>query len=87
MRHRDLAHIQSKRRKQIKKPRLAIGDFVRIANPKTAFEKGYKPKWSDEIFSIDRVLRRKPVVYTIKDSENNIINANFYESELQKIIQ
>lgn len=58
---------------------------MRVAIPKVAFEKGYTPKWSDEVFSIDRVLRRKPVVYNIKDSSGTTINANFYEHELQKI--
>lgn len=80
-------YMQTKREKKMKKnvPKLAIGDFVRIANPKVTFEKGYTPKWSDEIFSIDRVLRRNPVVYNIRDSEGVTINANFYEKELQKI--
>lgn len=78
-------HMQKKRTKSIKKPKLGIGDFVRIANPKVTFEKGYTPKWSDEIFSIDRVLRRRPVVYNIKDSDGRTIDANFYENELQKI--
>lgn len=78
-------YMQKKRQKSKKKPKLSVGDYVRIANPKVTFEKGYKPKWCDEIFSIDRVLRRNPVVYNIKDSEGDAINANFYEYELQKI--
>lgn len=79
-------YMQKKREKSIKKkPKFDVGDFVRIANPKVTFEKGYKPKWSDEIFSIERVLRRTPVVYNIRDSDGTTINANFYEEELQKI--
>jgi Integrase core domain len=81
------SHMQKKREKSAKKKKakLAVGDYVRIANPKVTFEKGYTPKWSEEVFSIDRVLRRIPVVYNIKDSDGNTINANFYENELQKI--
>lgn len=41
--------------------------YVQKANPKDTFEKEYSPKWSDEIFSIDRVLHRNPVVYNIKE--------------------
>ena len=79
-------HIQKKHGvSKKKKPKLCVGDYVRIANPKATFEKGYTPKWSDEIFSIDRVLRRNPVVYNIKDSDGVTISANFYEPELQKI--
>lgn len=79
-------YMQKKRQKStVKIPKLAVGDFVRIANPKVTFEKGYTPKWSEEIFSIDRVLRRNPVVYNIRDSDGITIGANFYENELQKI--
>lgn len=80
------SHMQKKREKSTKKnPKLVVGDYVRIANPKLTFEKGYTPKWSDEVFSIGRVLRRNPVVYNIKDSDGATISANFYENELQKI--
>lgn len=78
-------YMQKKRRSEKKNPKLAAGDFARIANPKITFEKGYTPKWSEEIFSIDRVLRRSPVVYNIQDSDGAKINANFYENELQKV--
>lgn len=61
------------------------GVICKKKRKKTTFEKGYMPKWSDEIFSIERVLRRTPVVYNIKDCEGITINANFYENELQKI--
>lgn len=80
---------REKRHTKIKKPNICVGDLVRVSNPKTTFEKGYKPKWSDEVFSIVRVLNRTPVVYLsrIKDIEGNLIKANFYETELQKIVQ
>lgn len=77
--------MHNKREKTVRPPKLNVGDFVRIANPKQTFEKGYMPKWSDEIFSISRVLRRVPVVYNIKDCDDITINANFYEHELQKV--
>lgn len=64
---------------------LHVGDIVRVANPKSVFEKGYKPVWSTEKFSVVKVHRRKPVVYNIKDESGTAINGNFYESELQKI--
>lgn len=80
-------YMQRKRARSFsrKYPTLCVGDVVRVANPKTAFEKGYKPKWSSEKFSVVKVHRRQPVVYNIKDDNGNIINGNFYESELQKI--
>lgn len=66
-------------------PILQVDDIVRVSNPKTVFEKGYKPKWSTEKFSVVKVHRRNPVVYNIKDDTGSVIKGNFYESELQKI--
>ena len=37
------------------KPRLSVGDQVRILKEKTIFEKGYKQKWSKEIYKIYKV--------------------------------
>lgn len=34
------------------KPKFAIGDKVRITKKKTTFEKGYTPRWTEEIFTI-----------------------------------
>lgn len=80
-------YMQKKRGKLslVKCPTLKVGDIVRVSNPKTVFEKGYKPKWSTEKFSVVKVLRREPVVYNIKDDSGTIISGNFYESELQRI--
>lgn len=80
-------HVQKRREKTFsqKNPTLNVGDTVRVSNPKTVFEKGYKPRWSTEKFSVVKVLRRVPVVYIIKDENVNVINGNFYESELQRV--
>lgn len=80
-------HTQRKRGKLFiqSTPNLQVGDIVRVANPKTVFEKGYKPKWSAEKFSVVKVHPRSPVVYNIKDDTDSTIKGNFYESELQKI--
>lgn len=80
-------YMQRKREKTNTRnhPTLHVGDIVRVANPKTVFEKGFRPKWSFEKFSVSKVHRRDPVVYNIKDETGSIINGNFYESELQRI--
>jgi len=79
--------VQQKREKtfSLKPPKFRVGDIVRVSNPKTVFEKGYKPKWSTEKFLVVKVHRRQPVVYNIKDETGNIIKGNYYESELQKV--
>lgn len=80
-------YMQQKRERSLsrKQPTLHVGDVVRVSNPKTVFEKGYKPKWSIEKFSVVKVHRREPVVYNIKDESGSVIKGNFYECELQRI--
>ena len=68
------------------KPKFKVGDQVLIPKIKTAFSKGYLPKWSKEIFTIHAInTKYKPALYTLKDAKNAIIEGSFYEQELQKI--
>lgn len=74
-----------RRNRANKRCKYSIGDTVRVANPKTVFEKGYKPKWSDEVFTIDKIVYKQPIVYRLKDSSNIVIKGNFYECGIQKV--
>jgi hypothetical protein len=67
------------------KPKFSVGDKVRISRQKNIFEKGYVTNYSEEIFEIDKVLIRNPIVYEIKDLSGEIITGTFYEYELQKV--
>lgn len=70
---------------QIKrKPKLKIGDYVRVSKYKNSFQKGYTPNWSNEIFVIKKVNNTNPVTYYIEDRRNQPILGCFYEQELQK---
>ena len=62
-----------------------IGETVRITKYKYAFEKGYTPKWTDEIFKVKYQIPRDPVVYKIEDLNKEEIEGVFYEQELQKV--
>jgi len=66
------------------KPKFKIGDYVRISRIKSAFEKGYYPNWSHEIYIINKVKNTDPITYEIKDWEHEKIKGSFYEQELQK---
>lgn len=68
-------------------PKYCDGDIVRISNSKKVFDKGYKPKWSNEIFTVEKCILTKPISYRLKDSNDIPINGDFYESELQKIVK
>ena len=67
--------------------RFDIGQRVRISKRKQAFEKGYFPGCSEEIFVIIKKFTTTPVTYAIKDMSEEEIKGRFYEPELQLIIK
>ena len=77
---------QSDKRK-FRKPKLKVGDAVRISSLKQTFTKGYYGNWEAEIFFITKVLtHKKPVTYKVRSHrETEDIRSNFYEQQLQKI--
>ena len=64
---------------------LRVGDTVRLSMVTRPFRKGYLPQWTEEVFVIDKVIRRRPIVYTVKDWEGEPVKGTFYAEELQKI--
>ena len=65
---------------------LRIGDHVRISGARQAFERGYTPNWSEEVFVVTKVLDRvRSVVYGLKDMDDEDVKGTFYEEELQRV--
>lgn len=80
---RELLYPQVLHKKVFK---FKVGDYVRISKNKGLFEKGYKDNWSEEIYTVSKVLsHRTPVVYKIQDSQDVTIVGTFYTEELQKV--
>ena len=96
------ANVKPKHEKQIFKrmfPKLANknlarkhrkfkrGDVVRIAKKSGKFSKEGTPKWSEELFRIDRLKEQvSPYRYTLKEWDNiTPIDGSWYEDELQKV--
>ena len=50
------------------------------------FRKGYKPQFTREVFEIVAIATKKPPIYTIKDEEGEVIQGNFYQKELIKVV-
>jgi hypothetical protein len=84
----NLYKVKSKREllRNLKKPKLKIGDKVRKKYILGPLERGYYPNWSDKVYSIEKTVKsiNKPL-YFIKDSEGVITKQRFYPEELQKI--
>src|SRR5438552_7540269 len=69
------------------KTKFLVGDEVRLSKAKKVFEKGYLPNWTEEIFTISRVLGTTPIQYKVRDYRNEEIDGSFYGAELQKVIK
>ncbi len=50
------------------KPRLAVGDLVRIIKEKTLFDKGYKQNWSDSIYKVKEVIQKAGRIWYVIES-------------------
>lgn len=64
-----------------------VGDRVRIVKKKKTFEKGYTPRWTEEVFTISQQQNTRPPTYKIQDYNREIIQGTFYEQEMQKTTQ
>ena len=69
-----------------RKPKYKLGDMVRIytlTKGGGSFRKGYKPAFSNEVFSIYKVDTRLPIPrYYLSDSKNEKIEGSFQAHEL-----
>ena len=79
-----LENFTNSRKVKATKPKLKVGDWVRISRIKGTFEKGYIRNWSREIFKVKEVLETKPITYKIVEYDGSPIEGSFYEQELQK---
>lgn len=68
-----------------KPAKFQVNDYVRISKYRDAFQKGYTPNWSNEIFKVTKVRQTNPRVYLLTDSNGEEIQGTFYTSELQKV--
>ena len=72
----------TKPRRELK---FKLGDQVRISKSRRTFKKGYLPSWTQEIFTVTKIIPRLPPVYRLQDYADDEIEGVFYEEELQKV--
>ena len=66
--------------------KFKIGDMVRIEKYKHAFEKGYAPNFTSEIFSVCKVrTSSRPITYRLIDTKGNILEGWFYSQDLSLV--
>ncbi|XP_065640582.1 uncharacterized protein LOC136073141 [Hydra vulgaris] len=66
-------NLNSKVRSEHNKLKFTIGDKVRIIKKKELFEKGYTPRWTEEVFTVSQIKYTDPPTYKITDYNNEEI--------------
>ena len=61
-----------------------VGNYVRNADKRNIFSKGYTSIWNRELFEVNEVLNTQPLTYKIEDMNGEIIEGKYYEQELMK---
>ena len=65
-------------------PKIKVGDYVRNADKRNIFSKGYTSNWNRELFKVNEILKTQTPTYKIEGMNGEIIEGKFYEQELLK---
>jgi hypothetical protein len=77
---------QKYRKIPIAKPKLRVGQHVRISKEKMKFAKGGEQNYTTEVFRIIKVICRTPrPVYELEDLNLKVIDGQFYNEELTPV--
>ena len=71
--------------KPIRELKFKLGDQVRISKSLCTFKKAYLPSWTQEIFTVTKIIPRVPPVYRLRGYADDEIEGVFYAEELQKV--
>ena len=71
--------------REFRKPKLKVGDRVRISKYDLPFRKGFKPQFTKEVREIVAISYKKPPTYTINDEKDEFIRCKFHQKELIKV--
>ena len=65
-------------------PKFKVGDYVRNAEKRNIFSKGYTSNWNRELFKVNELLNTQPLTYKIENNNGDIIEGKYYEQKLLK---
>ena len=70
------------------KPVYKVGDVVRVAKENLPFRKGYKPQYTEKLYSVRSVVRgAHPITYALKSyPDEEKVLGKFYKEELTRFI-
>ena len=72
---------------KLRKPKLKVGDQVRLSMTRMRFRKGYLPGWTHELFQVAQVFRENPTYYKIKDLQGWWLEGTFTKKSCRKSIK
>src|SRR6266853_190092 len=64
---------------------VKVGDHVRISKVKGAFKNGCLPNWTEEVFTVSRLLDTEPPQVKVKDYNGEEVVGSFYLPEIQLV--
>ena len=76
---------KNKKQQRLQRPRLNVGDRVRLNKKFKQFKKSYLPGWTEEVFVVKRARRGKVPSYKIEEWDGTPVEGTFYAQDLQKV--
>ena len=67
------------------KPKLKVGDRIRLNKKYRVFKKGYLPGWTEEVFVVARVTWGVVLTYKIDKWDGTPLSDTFHTQDLQKV--
>ena len=79
-------NLYAKRLKRTRsRPKLKVGDRVRLNKKYRVFKKGYLPGWTEEVFVVSRVVPGVLSTYKINEWDGTPVKGTFYAEDVQKV--
>ena len=72
--------LYGKRLKRRPRPKLKVGDRVRLSKKHRPFKKGYLPGWTEEVFIVRHVVRGPVVTYQLEEWDGTPLEATWWKS-------
>ena len=77
--------LYGSKKQRLQRPRLKVGDRVRLNKKFKQFKKSYLPGWTEEVFVVKSAHRGKVPSYKIEEWDGTPVEGTFYAQDLQKV--
>jgi hypothetical protein len=70
-----------------RRPKFKKGDRVRLQRKKGVFEKGFRARWTQQVYRVSEVQKAMPITYKVEDLNGRQLPNSYHEPELLKAKQ